>query len=290
MNKLELFLEQSTELPALPEIYLKISNLLESKSSDAYEIGMAVQTDPTLTGRILSLINSAYYGMSNQITSVAQAVSLLGRQQLKQILLGSVLSGVFQDYDNEHFSLRDFWEHSIKTAIIARHLAMQNANVIDHEAFFTAGLLHDLGRLIIAKVEPEKLVEIDDHVQFYGDSIVEVEADKLGVTHVEVGSVMMRKWRMPSMLSQCVAKHHETEHSGPFAMETSIVYLANLLSQRDLVEDEEQMQAMLSTIPNWQQTLCTPEQITAACQTANEQWQNVMESLGMADAEEECFA
>jgi HD-like signal output (HDOD) protein len=103
---LEPLLKQAGELPSLPEVYIRVTELLETESATGQKIGEAVQTDPVLTARILKLINSAYYGLQNPVTSISQAVTLLGRQ------------------------------HCIKTAIIARQLAMQNSRVIDHEAFF----------------------------------------------------------------------------------------------------------------------------------------------------------
>ena len=151
---LEPLLKQAGQLPSLPDVYIRVTELLENESSTGMKIGEAVQSDPALTARILKLINSAYYGLQNPVTSIPQAVTLLGRQQLKQVLLGSVLAGVFKDFDITAFPLRDFWQHCIKTAIIGRQLGMQNARVIDHEVFFTAGLLHDIGWLVIAKVNP----------------------------------------------------------------------------------------------------------------------------------------
>lgn len=281
MLELKSLLEQSTELPSLPEIYMKVSGLLESDASDAIQIGEAVQTDPNLTARILKVINSAYYGMQNTVTSIPQAVTLLGRQLLQQILTSSVLAGVFKDVEIANFSMRDFWEHSIKTAIIARHLALQNRNIIDHEAFFTAGLLHDIGRLVVAKEAPDLVADIDDLVKKEHANVIQLEREQLGITHVEVGVAMMKNWGMPSLLTQCVLNHHEVNHDSPFAIESSIVYLANRLSHSELATDEKEMQSILSTIPDWETVDCTPEQIYIACELASEQWYEVMDSLGM---------
>jgi putative nucleotidyltransferase with HDIG domain len=284
MPNLESLLQQSDELPSLPEIYIKVSDLLEDEESTSKEIGQAVQTDPSLTARILKLINSAYYGMPRQVTSVAQAVSLLGRLQLKQILLGTLLAGVFNDMQIRNFSMMNFWRHSIKTAIIARHLAMQNVNIIDHEAFFTAGLLHDIGRLVMAKAAPDELAEIDRQVRNGGD-VIKLEAELLGLTHVDVGGALMLKWDMPAVITQCVLKHHCIEHEGEHAIPTSIVYLANKLSEKPVVETEKEMQGLLSGIRNWKRSENTLDQILIACQLADQQWAEVMESLGMVDME-----
>ena len=284
MPNLESLLTQSEELPSLPEIYIKVSDLLESEDSSSQDIGLAVQTDPSLTARILKLINSAYYGMPRQVTSVAQAVSLLGRAQLQQILLGTVLAGVFNDMQLRNFSMTTFWRHSIKTAIIARHLAMQNVNIIDHEAFFTAGLLHDIGRLVIAKAMPDELAAVDEQVR-NGADVIKMESEVLGLTHVDVGSALMLKWDMPTIITQCVLNHHRIEHEGEHAIATSIVYLANKLSEKPVVETEKEMQGLLSGIRNWKDAQNTLDQILIACQLADQQWVEVMESLGMVDME-----
>ena len=285
MPNLISLLEKSDELPTLPEIYIRVSELLDDDFSSAHDIGEAVQTDPSLTTRILKLVNSAYYGLPNPVTSVAQAVSLLGRAQLKQILLGSVLAGIFSDLRIPNFSMRDFWQHSIKTAIIARHLAMQNANILDHEAFFTAGLLHDIGRLVIAKAEPDLTVHIRERARSEHRDIVDVETEVLGISHVDVGMAMMQNWSLPGVLTKCIARHHETLHEGPYAVETGIVYLANQLSKYPLPEYEEDMEGILMHIQNWEKTECTQEQIYVACQLADEQEHGVLESLGMVDME-----
>jgi putative nucleotidyltransferase with HDIG domain len=280
---LEPLLKQAGELPSLPEVYIRVTELLETESATGLKIGEAVQTDPALTVRILKLINSAYYGLQNPVTSISQAVTLLGRQQLQQVLVGSVLAGVFKDFDITSFPLRDFWQHCIKTAIIARQLAMQNAHVIDHEAFFTAGLLHDIGWLVIAKVNPGSYLQITGLARSENKDVIQVEAEKLGVTHIDVGVALLEKWGIPGLITQCVRKHHDTDHIGPYAIETSLVYLANKLSRLDLSDEEEEIADVLSTIPNWEKSNCTAEQIDIACSLADVQWLEVMESLGMVD-------
>ncbi|MCP4391070.1 MAG: HDOD domain-containing protein [Gammaproteobacteria bacterium] len=284
---LEPLLKQAGELPSLPEVYIRVTELLETETTTAAKIGEAVQTDPTLTARILKLINSAYFGLRNPVTSIPQAVTLLGRQQLQQVLVGSVLAGVFKDFDITAFPLRDFWQHCVKTAIIARQLAMQNARIIDHEAFFTAGLLHDIGWLVIAKVNPGSYLQVTEIAKVENREMIEVEADKFSVTHIEVGVALLEKWGIPGLITQCVKKHHDSDHVEPYEIETSIVYIANKLSRIDLgsgeFEEEEAISDFLSDIPNWEQTKCTLEQITIACRLADGQWLDVMESLGMVD-------
>lgn len=282
MQDIEILLEESSDIPSLPEIFIRVSELIESDVSTVQEIGEALQTDPSLTSRILKLINSAFYGLANEVSSIPQAVSLLGRTQLSNLLTGSVLTGLFDDVYHEHFSLHEFWKHSIKTAIISRHLAMQNANIIDHDAFFTAGLLHDIGQLVIIKVDAQAYDEIQLLVET-GMDICQAEQQILGFDHTDLSSALLHKWGLPSLLIQCADKHHDIEHKGPFKIDTCIVYLANILSRYDLPESEEDAKLILQNILNWQATECTLDQISVACGLAEEQALEVMESLGMMD-------
>lgn len=283
MLQLKTLLENTTELPSLPELYAQVAALIEDENSTAYDIGKAVQADPYLTTRVLKMINSAYYGIPTEVTSVAQAVNLLGRYLLKDILVGSMLSGMFDDVNSEHFSLNEFWQHSLKTAIIARHLAMQSIHIIDHEAFFTAGLLHDIGRLVMARIVPEQLAKIKQRTIELEGNEIQAEMEYLGLSHIDIGAALIKKWKLPSMISQCLVKHHDTEHIGPHAVDTCIVYLANQLSKHELATDEQAMQDILTGIPNWEQSNCPPDQILIACQLADEQWYELMESFGMID-------
>lgn len=283
MFTLETLLKQAGELPSLPEAYIRVTELLEDEDSTAYQIGDAVQTDPAINSRILKLINSAYFGLRNPVTSISQAVTLLGRDNLQQVLVGSVLSQAFKDFEIDDFPLRDFWQHCIKTAIIARQLAMQNARIIDHEAFFTAGLLHDIGWLVIAKVNPGAYRVVSDIASSEKRDVMEVEREKLGITHVDVGVALLGNWRIPRLIVECVRSHHESDHTEPFEIEASIVFLANRLSRLALDDDEIDLEDILATISQWEQTRCTLEQVEIACRLAEEQWREVMESLGMLD-------
>ena len=122
---------------------------------------------------------------------------------------------------------------------------MQNANIIDHEAFFTAGLLHDIGRLVIAKADPDRFAVVEVRLTEHPQDRVQVENDVLGVSHVDVGTLIMQNWGMPGLLTKCIAQHHETRHEGAYAIETGIVYLANRLSKLPLAEEEEEVRFRL---------------------------------------------
>jgi len=273
------------DLPSLPEIYLRVSEQLENENSSVQQIGDTVQNDPAITTRVLKMVNSAYYGLPNQVSSIAQAVSLLGRERLKHILIGSVLRGVFSSQDNPAFSMQEFWQHSIKTAIIARFLGQRMAQIAEPEAMFTAGLLHDIGKLLMIRKFPERMLAAEEYMILKRVDILTAELSQLGLTHTSVGEALMQHWGLPQMLVDCASNHHESVHDGAHRCETYLIYLANKLSQYVPPLDEQETLNILDDIDNWDLGHVSLEQIASACQHADEMVFEVMESLGMVALE-----
>lgn len=280
---LESLLAQGPELSSLPEVYLKVNEQLEDDRASAQEIGDTVQTDPAIATRILKMVNSAYYGMPNKVSTISQAVALLGRDRLKQIIIGSVLVTVFKDPELDSFSLQDFWQHSIKTAIIAKQLAIQHDDVSDPDALFIAGLLHDLGRLVLAGKLPILFAQIDRNRRKLG--LIGAEQHVLGFDHAELGGALMTQWGLPELLVTCTRYHHDSEYALSYASANRIIYVANKLSGNVPPMDEGEALEQLDKIENWQLLGIPLEQICYACQLSEEQMFDVMESLGMINME-----
>ena len=282
---LEQLIGRGQDLPSLPEIYLRVSEQLEDENSSVQQIGDTVQNDPAITSRVLKMVNSAYYGLPNQVASIAQAVSLLGRQRLKHILIGSVLRGVFSGQDNPAFSMQEFWQHSIKTAIIARYLAKLMHQIEEPEAMFTAGLLHDIGKLLLIRKFPERMLAAEEYMIQKRVDILSAELAQVGLTHTAVSEALMHYWGLPRLLIDCSVNHHEAVHDGPHRCATWLIYLANNLSQYVPPLDEQETLNILDDIANWDQGYVSLEQIASACQHADEMVFEVMESLGMVALE-----
>ncbi len=273
------------DLPSLPEIYLRVSEQLEDESTGVQQIGATVQNDPAITSRILKMVNSAYYGLPNQVSSVAQAISLLGRERLKHILIGSVLRGVFSGNDNPAFSMQAFWQHSIKTAIIARQLARQMNQIDEPEAMFTAGLLHDIGKLLMINHFPELMLATEEYMIQKRVDVLSAELQQIGITHTAVADALMQHWGLPRLLIDCAVLHHEPVHDGPNRFATHLVYLANHLSEYVPPLDDAETRDILEDIENWDMGCLSLEQIASACQQADDLVFEVMESLGMVAIE-----
>jgi len=282
---LDQLIGKGVDLPSLPEIYLRVSQQLEDENASVEQIGITVQNDPAISSRVLKMVNSAYYGLPNQVASIDQAVSLLGRERLKHILIGSVLRGVFSSQDDPAFSMQAFWQHSIKTAIIARHLAQQSAQIDEPEAMFTAGLLHDIGKLLLINKYPERMLAAEEYMIQKRVDILSAELSQIGLTHTAVGEALMDHWGLPKLLIDCAASHHEAVHDGANRYATHLIYLANQLSGYVPPLDDQETQDILDDSDNWDQGVFSLEQIANACQHADDMVFEVMESLGMVAIE-----
>jgi len=282
---LEQLVGRGQELPSMPEIYLRVSELLEDESSSLQQIAETVQNDPAITSRVLKMVNSTYYGLPSQVSSVSQAVVLLGRERLRHLLIGSVLRGVFIEQDNPAFSMLAFWQHSIKTAIIARQLAHQVEAIEEPDAMFTAGLLHDIGKLLLINRFPERMLAAEEYMMRKRADVLTAELIQMGVTHTAVGEALMQYWGLPQLLVDCASKHHEAVHDGRNRYATHLIYLASHLSQYVPPLDDQETRDILDDIDNWDLGQLSLEQIGSACQQADDLVFEVMESLGMVSIE-----
>lgn len=278
---IEKLLEKGDALPSLPEIFLKVSNQLDDDESSAQDIGKTIANDPAISYKILTMVNSAYFGLPNEISSIPQSVSLLGRFRLKQVLIGALLGDVFKGLDSDYFSLHDFWAHSIRTAIIAKELAVTSDYLDEPDTIFTAGLLHDVGKLILAAQMPEVFEEIGERTVTKHIDIVQSEIDIIGLAHTEIGAALMLKWGFPDLIWVCVKNHHRADYSGPFYNAVHLIYLANQLSKHAPPETEDEALAMLNDIPGWEKSELSAVSICMACKMADSRVAEVMGSLGM---------
>lgn len=277
---IEMLLQQDTELSSLPEIFIRVSELLDDENSSSSQIGMVVETDPSLTSRILKMVNSAFYGFPNTIASIGQGISILGRDRIRQILLGAVLGGVFGNMKNKVFYMEDYWHHSVKTAILSRLLIQQTGISEQAEELFTAGLLHEIGRLILVQKLPELSLQVQQAVE-EGEDIYQAEQRIFGFTHCEVGGAFIARWGLPEILMQVAKYHHIPQNASEYVEEVRIVNLAKNISFLIAPIQQVEVEYALEDINDWQATGLTVEQITECCLLADEQVYQVMESLGM---------
>jgi len=278
---IESLLQQDSELTSLPEIFIRVSDLLEDENTSSTQIGTVVETDPSLTTRILKMVNSAYYGFPHTIASIGQAISILGRDRLRQILIGAVLGGVFGNMKNQAFFMEDYWHHSVKTAILSRLLCKQSEISEQAESLFTAGLLHQIGRLILVQKLPDQALEIAHAVETGRENVYQAEKRILGFDHCELGAAFIEQWGLPELLVNIARYHVDPTQATDYQEEVRLVNLAKGVSFLIMPFELEDLNNALEEIPGWQSCGLDRHQISEACGEADELVYQVMESLGM---------
>ncbi len=219
-------LQKISELPTLPVVSMQVMQLVNSPTSSAYELAKIIEKDVSLATKILKMVNSAYYSLSRKIGNVQQAIGFLGYRKLSQLLVSvSVMKDL--EVETRFFSMKQFWVHSVLTAECARYIAQKVIPARQDDAY-TAGLLHDIGKLFLFKYFPEKMETVMKRAEETSVDPVLAEKDEFGMDHGEVGSMLAEQWKLPKFISDACANHHRTERTGEIdAVIVRIVALAN---------------------------------------------------------------
>ncbi len=195
---------RNARLPSPSPVVLTLYDVLEG--GDAEEIANTIASDPALAARLLRLANSAFYGPP-PVATVREAVVRVGTLEVAALVLATEVMRIFYGIPEGRFSMQSFWAHSLQTACLSRVLA-RSASVPSPEPLWVCGLLHDIGRLLLARQVPLEYGEVLDRVEA-GTPLVDAEQAILGFTHAQVGAALLRAWRLPEVLAQCAAQHHE---------------------------------------------------------------------------------
>ncbi len=219
-------------LVTLSHVFIRINQLIDDPDSSMADIAKAVSQDPSFTVRLLRVANSSYYGFSSSIDTVDKAVSVIGTSRIRSLALSMSVASSFAGLPNDLVSMDNFWRHSLYCAVIARILA-RRAGKCDPEALFTAGLLHDVGELVIFNRLPEQAKEALLRVLDSVDDlpIHEAERQVLGFDHAQVGAELARQWNLPPLLQECIGCHHAIRDAESYPREVALVHLANVYAQ-----------------------------------------------------------
>ena len=220
-----------TGIPSLGSyagVIVEIEAVLNNPTSTLADLGEVIEKDPALTARLLRLGNSSFFGFPNRLETVSEAVSLIGIQQVQDLILASSVVEVFEGISAEVVNMESFWKHSLACGIAARCLAIAR-HTPKAEKFFVAGLLHDLGRLVLYSRAPDKAMEVFQFYQSGRMLLREAEAKVLDFDHAQLGDAMMRAWQYPPNLVHAVAYHHNPMSAGVYQLESSLIHLADYL-------------------------------------------------------------
>lgn len=221
-------LQDDMKLGSLPIIFHRLVDVVNDSRSSAMDVAEVIGNDTDLSARLLRVVNSAFYGLSSKVDTISRAVAILGSNQLVSLAMGISVITYFKGIPNDLINMYAFWRHSLACGIAARILASYHKTP-NTERFFVAGLLHDIGRLVIFKVAPQHGKQALELSQRHDCLLVEAEQEVLGFTHDKVGGLLLKKWKFPVSLEKNVRYHHLV-HKAPNKLEAAIIQVADVLA------------------------------------------------------------
>ncbi len=216
------------KVASLPMVYVKISEALKNPNTSNKDFEIILSDDPAITARVLRLVNSAFYGFPSQIDTISKAITIMGQQQLHDIVFACSFVNAFKNLPQDVVNMESFWRHSIACGIAARILAVyrRETNV---ERYFIAGLIHDIGRLVIYTELEEMAREILLNAKESGQLLYKIEQEELGFNHATLGALLLKNWKLPDSLVEAVANHHKPMTARRYRNEVGIIHMADVI-------------------------------------------------------------
>jgi HD-like signal output (HDOD) protein len=265
-DALEGMISRMDSLPSLPSLYGEIMEELSGKSPSIQKVGKIISQDVGMAAKILQLVNSAFFGLRHKVSNPTQAVSFLGLDTIRALVLSV---HIFSQCDSDkvsHFPLDRLWEHSFSSAVLAKAMAREESQpqaMVDE--CFMAGLLHDVGKLILAMNFPEPYRQIRERAAREGAFLGDLEREAFGGTHAEAGAYLLGLWGLPDPIVEGLAYHHcPSQYTGQGFGTVLAVHVADFLEgertnsnrgQEKIPLDEEFLSRLnlLSRLPAWKE-------------------------------------
>lgn len=216
-------------LGAMPEAMSRLTEVIQNPVASPAEVADILQTDPGLAAKVLKLVNSPLYGFHQRIDTISRAVTVIGVKQLSALALGVTVLSIFKDVPEGVIDVRAFWRHCLATGCAARSLA-SHLGVPNTERFFVAGLLHDVGLMLLYMNVPERARQVLIAARISGLSLVDTERRLLGVDHGQVGGALLASWKLPASLAEAADFHHEPLAAGN-VRDAAILHVADFLAE-----------------------------------------------------------
>lgn len=226
MRPLDL-VRRSVRLGSPPIVYRRLVEVLEHPWSGANDLANVIRDDPGLSVRLLRLVNSAMFSFPRRISTISDAVPIVGTAQLRDLALATSVITIFDDIPEDLVDMDSFWRHSLGVGVAARLIARmrREPNV---EQMFVAGLVHDVGRLILFELLPEESKACMEECRDSGVPLFEVEKDRIGFDHAQVGKTLLDLWNFPAALQEAVLFHHHPNRAARYPDEAASVHVADI--------------------------------------------------------------
>jgi len=217
-------------MPSLPITVTKILEVTKNPKVTAKDLNKVISLDPVLVGNVLRLVNSAYYSLPNKVTSLVNAIIMLGINTIKNLALSTaVLGNVRRRAKFKSLNVDGFWRHSIGVGVAAKLIAAKiGIPPNKREEFFIGGLLHDIGKIPLNEVFEAEYLKTIQFADFKKKTLRAVEDELIGITHTEVGRLIAKKWNLTGETYECILHHHEPSNASENNYKlVAVTYVAN---------------------------------------------------------------
>lgn len=234
------------DLPSLPAVVMELLSSIEQDDIDISVLAKKVSYDQALTAKTLRLANSSSFGLQVKVTTIQQAITFLGFQTTRNLITAAAITGCFPSGRCPGFHDKAFWRHSIATAACARGLARRMR--FNQDIAFTAGLLHDIGRLVLVSAQPDAYAAVVRWRAEHDGDWQAAEQAVLGIDHVDAGVALADHWNFSGTMRQAIAYHHAPEVHGAGFL-AAIVHVANaIVHALDLAVEDDELVPRVSSV------------------------------------------
>jgi len=270
-------LDRIQEIPTLPLVALKVNKMLQDYDISIKALSKTIEKDQAMVTKILRLVNSAFYGFRSKIGNIPHAVTILGFNTVRNAVVSiSVIDAFSGKGASQEFDIMAFWKHSVAVAVTSRHLAERTCLTTPDESF-VGGLLHDVGKVVLAQYFKELFSQVWESMHNNGKSFCEAEKELLPANHGRIGAHLAKRWQLPDSLIEAIRYHHTLRKSANNPNLIMTIHIADIIVNNYNFESESEpdfsaanpdarqsMGATLETVSEWFPKAAT--EIESACE------------------------
>ncbi|MCP4571662.1 MAG: HDOD domain-containing protein [bacterium] len=230
MSRRDEILELVNDVPKLPAVVARIQNLLQDPGVEFVALAREIEMEPGMTGNVLQMANSAFFGRSREIHSIRQAVTVLGTHRILQMVVSQVAAPIVRDAEVGYgMSPAALWRHSICVALAAEKVAEASSLACEPDKAYTAGLLHDVGKIVLGTFVDLDDAPVHDLVRREELSFETAERRLFGIDHAEISALVLERWQLPAEIVAAVGNHHQPARADESMNLIDIVHVADML-------------------------------------------------------------
>lgn len=229
-KNLDKLIQKIEQIPTIPMVSQRIMEIAGDEEAPFKDFVRIIEKDQALAAKILRVANSAFYGLLSSVSSLEHALVILGINEVKSIVLGCSVYNFFSHGQSNAFDRTQFWKHAIICSQVAKLLGA-HFNTRNGDSLFLAGLIHDIGKVVLDQYFHEDFVQIIEHISLTKTTFSKAEKKILGTTHSQIGAKVLKQWRFPDEVIMQILYHHAPWHDKNYGTNSIIIYLANVLTK-----------------------------------------------------------